>query len=108
MLQLFIELFFLATGLYILATGKLPLGFVGGSNYSVESHIARRIGILFVAPLPLFLCLGAVFNMAGAPLEKVGFIEPLVILLMVVSTVLIIRRSRNPVEQVDESVKENV
>jgi len=108
MLQQFIELSLLVIGLYALITGKLPLVIGSNPKYSLEARIARLIGILFIAPLPTLMCIGVFMNLMRVPLDKILFMEPLVILLIIIIVAVIIQKSRKPVEAMDNHAKETL
>ncbi len=106
MIQRFIELSLLVIGLYAAITGRLPLAFGGNPAHVIEPRAARLIGILFISPFPILLCIGMSMGIAGVPIEKVVFIEPLTILLIIVIAIVIIQKSKKPVEAMDDLTKE--
>lgn len=50
---LIIEILMLITGIWAIATGKVPSFLFGGGKYQIEGLNARLFGILLVLPLPL-------------------------------------------------------
>ena len=97
MLQAFIEFSLLAIGIYALFTGKLPMLLIGTSN-KIEPNIARLIGILFVLPLPSLLCIGMVMGILQVDIKQFIFVEPVLMLVVIILGIIFINRYRKPVE----------
>ena len=97
MAQAFIEFSLLAIGMYALITGRLP-NWIIGSNNAIEKNIVRRIGILFVMPLPFLLCLGMVISLFQADIKQFFFVEPIFMFAIIVLGGILINRYRKPVE----------
>jgi len=108
MLQQFIELSLLLIGLYALLTGKLPLAFGSNPTHRLGTRAARLVGLLFIAPFPMLLCAGVSLGLLGMPLEKASFIEPLLVLLIIIAAVAIIQKSKKTVDAMDDGTKETL
>ncbi|MCL4868286.1 MAG: hypothetical protein KJ063_04910 [Anaerolineae bacterium] len=99
---LIIEIIMLIGGIYALASAKVP-SFLLGNHYQVEGGMARVIGALFIAPLPVSIFIGAALAILLGEhiLDYAGIIELLTLLGVILLIIALMRTRGLPIEPVN-------
>jgi len=107
-----LELIFLAAGLWALVSAKLPEGLFrllfGKGNYKLPPNHARLYGLLLASPLPISLTvtffLAIIFGERSTGIALV--FENIYFYSILISSLIIARKIRQPVEQQEETIDE--
>ena len=90
--MLYVEILMLITGVWAIATGKIPSLLFGGPQYKLEGRSARLLGVLLLLPI-LITFVGSSF------LEDVFGLELITVLGFGIAAIVISRLIRQPREE---------